>query len=311
MMRRFWGPRRGKGRCGRSGDRTMVVAERICDVREHVAKARRAGSRIGLVPTMGALHAGHASLLRAARADGGYVVASIFVNPTQFGPGEDLARYPRPLEKDLQVCRREGVDLVFTPSAAEMYPDGPGTTVHVPVMSETMCGASRPGHFDGVSTVVAKLLAIVGPDAAYFGEKDAQQLAIVRRMVRDLNLPVEIRGCPLVRDADGLATSSRNVYLSPEERRRALALGRALAAARDRVRAGERDARALARDLRQRLDAADGLATEYVAVVDPDTLEDLERIGDQVLVAAAVRVGPTRLIDNILLRHLGTGGEGG
>ncbi|HUU11524.1 MAG TPA: pantoate--beta-alanine ligase [Phycisphaerae bacterium] len=289
----------------------MVVAERIRDVREHVAKARRAGSRISLVPTLGALHAGHASLLRAARADGGFVVASIFVNPTQFGPGEDLARYPRPLEQDLQVCRREGVDLVFTPSAAEMYPGGPGTTVRVPVLSETMCGASRPGHFDGVTTVVAKLLAIVGPDAAYFGEKDAQQLAIVRRMVRDLNLPVEIRGCPLVRDADGLATSSRNVYLSPEERRRALALGQALAAARDRVVAGERDARALAQDLRQRLDAADGLATEYVAVVDPDTLEDIERIGDQVLVATAVRVGPTRLIDNLLLRDLGTGGEGG
>jgi pantoate--beta-alanine ligase len=282
----------------------MVVAQRIGEVRQEVRAARARGARVGLVPTMGALHEGHASLLRAARADGGLVVASIFVNPTQFGPTEDLAKYPRPLERDLEICRREGVGLVFAPSAAEMYPAGFATTVHVGRMTEKMCGAFRPGHFDGVCTVVAKLLAIARPDTAYFGEKDAQQLAVVRRMAADLDLGVEIRGCPTVREPDGLAMSSRNAYLSPAERRQALALSRSLAEVREAVLAGERGAGRLAAQVQQRLEAAEGVDLQYVAVVDPDTLEDLGRVGDRVLVAAAAKVGATRLIDNVVLRGL-------
>ncbi len=289
----------------------MMVVERIREVRQRVREARTQGRRIGFVPTMGALHAGHVSLIRAARADGGFVVVSIFVNPAQFDDGRDLEAYPRPLEDDLEVCTREGVDLVFAPKREEMCPDGPKTTVRVPGMSETMCGAFRPGHFDGVCTVVAKLFAIVQPDVAYFGEKDAQQLAIVRRMAADLNLPVEVRGCPLIRDTDGLATSSRNVYLSDQDRRRALALSRALLEARDAVVGGERDAGKLADAVRRQLADAEGVETEYVAVVDPDTLDDLECVAENVLVAAAVRVGTTRLIDNVLLRDLGERGGGG
>ena len=278
--------------------------ERIEEVRRRIGEARGKGLRIGLVPTMGALHEGHASLLGRARAEMGLVVVSLFVNPTQFGPGEDFREYPRPLEKDLEVCRREGADLVFTPTAAEMYPAGLATTVRVAGMSEKMCGAFRPGHFDGVCTVVAKLLGIVQPDAAYFGEKDAQQLAIVRRMAADLNLPVEIHGCPLVREADGLALSSRNAYLSQAERRQALEISRALAEARRAILAGERDAARIGDGVRRRLAGAEGIGLEYVAVVDPDTLEDLEQIGEKALVAAAARVGKTRLIDNVLLRDL-------
>jgi pantoate--beta-alanine ligase len=288
----------------------MVVAERIGEVRREVAAARQRGSRVGLVPTMGALHAGHASLFRAARADGYFVVASIFVNPTQFGPGEDFARYPRPLDRDLAACAGERVDLVFTPAAGEMYPAGFATTVRVAGMSQKMCGAVRPGHFDGVCAVVAKLLAIVQPDVAYFGEKDAQQLAIVRRMVADLNLGVEIRGCPIIRESDGLAMSSRNVYLKPDDRRHALALSAALAEAREAILAGDRDGPGVADRVRRHLDAADGVDPQYVAVVDPDTLEDLTRIGDKVLVAVAAKVGATRLIDNVLLRDLRLPGHG-
>ncbi|MBM4020333.1 MAG: pantoate--beta-alanine ligase [Planctomycetes bacterium] len=281
-----------------------VCVESVAEVRAQAAEARRRGLRIGLVPTMGALHEGHASLIRAARAECGWVAVSIFVNPTQFGPGEDFARYPRPLEADAALCRREGIDLVFAPSAAEMYPAGFATAVRVAGLSEKMCGAFRPGHFDGVCTVVAKLFALVQPDAAYFGEKDAQQLAIVRRMAADLNLPVEVRGCPTVREPDGLAMSSRNAYLSPGERRQALALPAALAEARRAMETGERDAARLAALVRQRLAAAKGVELQYVAVVDPDTLEDLAIIGGQVLVALAARVGTTRLIDNVLLRRL-------
>jgi pantoate--beta-alanine ligase len=281
-----------------------AVAGKIQEVREAVREARRRGERVGLVPTLGALHAGHVSLLRAARAENGFVAVSLFVNPTQFGPGEDYESYPRPMEKDLAICRQEGVALVFAPPPEEMYPAGFATTVHVAGLTEKMCGASRPGHFDGVCTVVAKLFGIVRPDAAYFGEKDAQQLAIVRRMVRDLNLAVEIRACPLVRDADGLATSSRNQHLSAPQRASALVLGRALDQARERIEAGERDATSVADGVRRLVGEESGVALEYVAVVDPDTLADLERIGDRALVALAARVGRTRLIDNALLRNL-------
>jgi len=281
-----------------------VRLDRIDQVRRAVREARGRGRKVGLVPTMGALHEGHASLIRAARGETGCVVVSIFVNPAQFGPGEDLSRYPRPLEKDMELCRREGVDAVFTPSAAEMYPEGFATSVRVAGLSEKMCGAFRPGHFDGVCTVVAKLFAIVQPDVAYFGEKDAQQLAIIRRMAADLNLPPEIHGCPLVREPDGLALSSRNAYLSADERRRALALSAALAEARLALAAGERDGAKVAAAVRRRLEAAAGVEIQYVAVVDPDTLADLARIADKVLVAVAAKVGATRLIDNVLLRNL-------
>jgi pantoate--beta-alanine ligase len=281
-----------------------VRLDLIDQVRRAVRETLGRGQKVGLVPTMGALHEGHASLIRAARGETGLVVVSIFVNPTQFGPGEDLSRYPRPLEKDLDICRREGADVVFTPSAGEMYPEGFATSVCVAGMSEKMCGAFRPGHFDGVCTVVAKLLAIVAPDLAYFGEKDAQQLAIIRRMAADLNLPPEIRGCPIVREPDGLAMSSRNAYLSADERRRAPALSAALADAKLMLAAGERDAAKVAAAVRRRLEAAAGLELQYVAVVDPDTLADLTRIADKVLVAVAAKVGAARLIDNVLLRNL-------
>jgi pantoate--beta-alanine ligase len=288
-----------------------AVAGTIEEVRAAVRKARAAGHRVGLVPTMGALHAGHVSLIRAARNETGFVMVSIFVNPAQFGPGEDYETYPRPLKEDLEVCRAEGVDLVFAPDASEMYPSGFATTVHVTGMTEKMCGAARPGHFDGVSTVVAKLFGIVEPDAAYFGEKDAQQLAVVRRMVRDLNVPVEIRGCPLVRESDGLTTSSRNAYLSADERQRALVLHRALAGARQRIADGEHDAEQIADEVRRQIVDTGGVNLEYVAVVDPDSLEDLTEIGNQVLVAVAARVGSARLIDNVLLRGLrDRGGKG-
>ncbi|MCX5654301.1 MAG: pantoate--beta-alanine ligase [Planctomycetota bacterium] len=281
-----------------------VRLDRIEQMRRTEREARGRGQTIGLVPTMGALHEGHAGLIRAARGETGCVVVSIFVNPTQFGAGEDFMRYPRPLEKDMETCRREGADVVFTPSADEMYPDGFATTVGVAGLSEKMCGAFRPGHFDGVCTVVAKLFAIVQPDAAYFGEKDAQQLAIVRRMAADLDLPVEVRGCPTVREPDGLAMSSRNAYLSADERRRALALSAALADARLAMAAGEREAAKIEAAVRRRLDATPGLDLQYVAVVDPDTLADLTRVADKVLVAVAAKVGATRLIDNVLLRGL-------
>jgi pantoate--beta-alanine ligase len=232
---------------------------------------------------------------------------SLFVNPAQFGPNEDFRRYPRPIEKDLARCGREGVDLVFAPADGEMYPEGFAATVHVKGLTEKMCGASRPGHFDGVCTVVAKLLAIVQPEAAYFGEKDAQQLAVVRRMAADLNLPVEIRGCPLVREPDGLALSSRNAYLTPDERRQALAISVALAEAGRALDGGERRAAQLSALVRNRLEAAPGVAIEYVTVVDPDTLADLDRIEDRVLVAVAAKVGRTRLIDNCLRRNIARG----
>ena len=283
-----------------------ALAGKKREVRAAVLEARQRGERVGLVPTMGALHAGHVSLIRTAREENAFVVVSIFVNPTQFGPGEDFERYPRPLGDDLEICRQEGVDLVFAPTPEEMYPEGFATTVHVAGLTAKMCGAARRGHFDGVATVVAKLFGIVAPDAAYFGEKDAQQLAVIRRMAADLDLAPEIRACPLVRDADGLATSSRNRYLAPEERARALVLSRALAEARQALADGERDASRLARSVRRRIEEADGVALEYVAVADPDTLEDIQRVGRQVLVAVAATVGATRLIDNILVRNLGS-----
>jgi len=276
----------------------------VADVRKHIAEARGADKRIGLVPTMGALHEGHLSLVRAARAECSYTVVSIFVNPAQFGPDEDFERYPRPLDADVAVCEQEGVDLVFAPPADEMCPAGSCTHVEVQGLGEVMCGEFRPGHFRGVTSVVAKLLNIVQPDVAYFGEKDAQQVAVLRRMVTDLCFPVAIRSLPTVRDADGLATSSRNAYLSPDQRGRALAISNALGEAEAMLRQGSRDADAIRQMVRERIEAAGGIELQYVAVVDPDSLEPLAKIGGKVLVAVAAIVGKTRLIDNVLLRDI-------
>jgi pantoate--beta-alanine ligase len=277
------------------------VAATGAAVRRAVAAARRRGQSVGLVPTMGALHDGHASLIRAARAETGFVVVSIFVNPTQFGPNEDLSRYPRPLERDLEVCAQEGADLVFAPPAAAMYPPGFCTWVEVHGLQDVLCGATRPGHFRGVTTVVLKLFNTVQPGVAYFGQKDAQQARIIQQMVRDLDVPVAIRICPIVRTPDGLALSSRNEYLDPEQRRQAVVLYQALEEARAQIEGGERDAPAVQRALAARLAAAAGAQVDYAAIMDFETLQPLTRLRGHVLIAVAVRFGATRLIDNVLL----------
>jgi pantoate--beta-alanine ligase len=262
---------------------------------------RAAGLSVGLVPTMGALHAGHRSLVARARAESDRVVVSIFVNPTQFNSGDDLARYPRTLAADLDLLASEGADAAFVPDAASMYGEGFSTSVHVGgPLTETLEGACRPGHFEGVALVVAKLLVAARADRAYFGEKDAQQCAVVRRLAEDLDTGTEIVVCPTVRDADGLALSSRNVHLSAAERAQALAIPAGIAAAAHAFAAGERDGRALAAAASAVIAAAPDLEVEYVAVVDPDTFTPVERLnGAPVLVAVAARVGGVRLIDNM------------
>lgn len=269
--------------------------------------ARRAGKRVGFVPTMGALHEGHLSLVRAARGASDVVAASIFVNPTQFGPTEDLAKYPRSFERDRELLEREGVELLFAPAVEEMYPAGAVTWVTVEGLSDKLDGRSRPGHFRGVATVVAKLFHAVEPDAAFFGQKDAAQVAVIRRMMRDLNLAVEIVVCPIVREADGLALSSRNAYLDPEQRKRALVLHRSLLRVQGLVEAGERDAAKLLAAGREVFTGEDSMAGEnsvrldYFEIVDPDTLDPVAEVSRGTLVAVAAFVGSTRLIDNVLL----------
>jgi len=279
----------------------MEIVETIAGVRRHVAQARRRALAVRLVPTMGALHAGHASLIEAARRGGGYVVVSIFVNPTQFGPNEDFDRYPRDLEADADLCRRLGVDLVFAPSAAEMYPRPNLTWVDVEKITEPLCGASRPGHFRGVATVCTKLFNIVRPDVAYFGQKDAQQAVVIRRMVADLNLPLEVVICPIVREPDGLAMSSRNRYLDGGQRRDATLLYQALCAARRRFDQGERAVDRLTETMREVLARSPAVDVEYAEIVDAETLEPLTTVDRRVLAALAVRIGSTRLIDNTIL----------
>lgn len=255
----------------------------------------------GFVPTMGYLHEGHLSLIRRARAENDHVAVSIFVNPTQFGPHEDYNRYPRDLERDLRLLEPLQVDLVFVPSVEEMYPPGFQTWVIVEELSRPLEGASRPGHFRGVATVVAKLFNIVQPDRAYFGQKDAQQAVVIRRMVRDLNFPVEIVVCPTVREPDGLALSSRNTYLNPQERQAATVLFRALQAAKARYEAGERDGERLREAMREVLRGEPLARVDYVSVADPETLEELSRVEGSALLSLAVYIGNTRLIDNLLL----------
>ncbi|HEX6802904.1 MAG TPA: pantoate--beta-alanine ligase [Terriglobales bacterium] len=280
----------------------MKLLTTIAEVRELSGAARTQASAIGLVPTMGALHAGHLSLVRAARAKSELVIATIFVNPTQFGPNEDYAKYPRNLESDLALLQREGVDVVFAPSVEEMYPAGSAATwVTVEGMSERLCGKSRPGHFRGVTTVVSKLFHMVEPDFAFFGQKDAAQVAIIRRMVRDLNMQVTIEVCPIVREPDGLALSSRNAYLNPDERRQALTLYRSLMRVREVFEQGEHGSEKLIACAREEFTRDPGVRLDYFEIVDPDTLDSQPRITKSALAAVAAFVGNTRLIDNILL----------
>lgn len=279
----------------------MKIIRTIAEIRTAVAEARASGNSVGLVPTMGAFHEGHLSLIRAARAQNELVVVSLFVNPTQFGANEDLGSYPRDEERDARLAREAGADVLFAPPASEVYPDGFATTVHVSGVTDVLCGAVRgPGHFDGVATVVAKLFGIVAPDSAYFGQKDAQQVVVVRRMVRDLNIRVRIEACPIVRDPDGLAMSSRNAYLDAASREQATALNRALDAAEALVRSGERRAGPVLAAARGVLVGA-GIDPEYVELRDPDDLGALDEIGDRSLLAVAARVGTARLIDNRIL----------
>ena len=263
---------------------------------------RRDGRRVGLVPTMGALHEGHLSLVQAARAATDTVAASIFVNPTQFGPNEDLVKYPRSFERDCELLEREGVSFVFAPSVEEMYPAGTVTWVVVEELSGKLDGRSRPGHFRGVTTVVAKLFHIVEPDVAFFGQKDAAQVAIIRRMVRDLNWAVEIVTCPIVREADGLAMSSRNAYLDAEQRKQALVLHQSLRRVEELVQAGKHDAARLAAAGREEISRS-SVRLDYFAIVNPDTLDPVADVSQGALVAVAAYVGSTRLIDNLVIRQ--------
>lgn len=279
----------------------MKLLNTIDEVRAFSRKTRAAGKRLGLVPTMGALHEGHLSLVRAAREASDVVVVSIFVNPTQFGPKEDFSRYPRNLERDCALLERDRVEVVFAPAVEEMYCAAEMTWVTVEEMSDRLCGKSRPGHFRGVTTVVAKLFNIVEPDMAFFGQKDAAQVAIIRRMVRDLKFPVAIQVCPIVRESDGLALSSRNVYLNPKERRSALVLYRALRRAQELFNRGERESKKLSAAGKSEFAQEPIVQLDYFEIVDPESLEPVTAIRDRALIATAAFVGSTRLIDNIVV----------
>ncbi len=274
----------------------------IDNIREITQTCGELPRSLGLVPTMGALHEGHLALVRKARSDNAAVAVSIFVNPTQFGDGEDLELYPRNLERDLELLRREGVDLVFTPGPGDVYPPGFNTWVNVDNLAEKLEGASRPGHFRGVATVVTKLFNLIRPDRAYFGQKDGQQTVVIRQLVRDLDMGLEVVVVPTVRDDDGLALSSRNVYLTPEQRRAAPVVYRAVCQAQELWRQGERDGDQLRQAVRSILDQEALLEKiDYVSVADAETLEELATVGAPALVSVAVYLGRTRLIDNIVL----------
>jgi pantoate--beta-alanine ligase len=286
---------------GSIGSRPPRVVRSGVEAREAVRAAQRAGQRVGLVPTMGALHEGHVSLVEAARRECQFTVATIFVNPTQFGPQEDFARYPRTWDDDLAALARVGADLVFAPEVAEMYPPNCTTAIEPPRVAMPLEGHCRPGHFRGVATIVMKLFQLLPADAAYFGQKDYQQTLVVRRMVEDLNVPLDIVVCPTLRDADGLALSSRNRYLSAPERHQALAIIRGLRQALEMVRQGERSASVLHDAIHARLLDAAIQAIDYVAIVDPESLENVEVLAGPAMALVACRVGATRLIDNLAL----------
>jgi pantoate--beta-alanine ligase len=279
----------------------MKIIKTISHMNEHSNNLRDNGDRIGFVPTMGFLHEGHLSLLRRAREENHALVVSIFVNPIQFGPGEDYNSYPRDMEEDIKVCRKEECDILFTPSVREMYHQDAATTVRVAGLTEGLCGVRRPGHFEGVTTVVAKLFNIVKPERAYFGLKDYQQYRVICRMVRDLNMDVDIVGLPTVRETDGLAMSSRNSYLSAEERTDALSLPRSLELARKLFAEGMRDAAVIKNSVREIIECARRATIDYVSVVDVEELTPLDVIQDRALLALSVFVGKARLIDNTIL----------
>jgi len=281
--------------------RQLVVTEQIAEMLGIVRRARDEGSRVGLVPTMGALHAGHLSLMHAARRECDFVVASIFVNPAQFGPKEDFARYPRNLDVDLALCAQAGVDAVFHPAVETMYAAGFATYVDVAGMSDVLEGKFRPGHFRGVTTVVLKLFQIIPADVAFFGQKDFQQQAIIRRMSADLDLPIEIRVCPTVREADGLALSSRNVYLSADDRRSALAVSKSLQLARELIAGGRRDLPEVRQEMLKILSQTARVSVEYATLIHPETLEEVSEVLPKLVAVVAARVGTTRLIDNLVI----------
>jgi pantoate--beta-alanine ligase len=283
-------------------DRELKLVKSPDEARELSLAAKREGKIIGLVPTMGALHEGHMSLVRQCREDCGLAIVSIYVNPTQFGEGEDLGEYPRTLDEDLAKCEAAGVDVVFAPSNSDVYQRDHSTWVEVGGLTNTMCGLSRPAHFRGVTTVVAKLLNICRPDRAYFGQKDLQQCTIIQRMVRDLNMPVEIVRMPIVREQDGLAMSSRNSYLSPEERDAALCLHQALVDFEEKVARGERSAGGLLEAMAGAVIAEPGATLDYAALVDTETLEDVSEITGEIAATLGVWIGDTRLIDNVIVR---------
>lgn len=275
----------------------MVVVKTIKEVRETVKQWKKEGLSVGFVPTMGYLHEGHQSLIRAA-GENDKVVVSIFLNPMQFGPTEDLASYPRDLERDKEKCLESGADLIFAPDASEMYGDNFQSFVDMNLLTQELCGLTRPCHFRGVCTVVTKLFNIVKPDRAYFGKKDAQQLAVIKRMVADLNMDIEIIGCPIIREEDGLAKSSRNTYLSAEERQAALVLSKAVKKAEELIAAGVRDSAEIISQMYAVVDAEPLAKTDYIKVVSLDTMQQISKIEDSALVALAVYIGKTRLIDN-------------
>jgi pantoate--beta-alanine ligase len=285
----------------------VITIPAVEELRRKCEQARMSGRTVGVVPTMGFFHEGHRSLMRAARGATDLVIVTLFVNPTQFGPNEDLGAYPRDLERDSDAARTEKVDVLFVPTAAEMYPEGaPLTRVHVYRLTEGLCGASRPVHFDGVTTVVAKLFSIVGRCEAFFGRKDFQQLAVIQQMTRDLNLPVEVHGCPLVREPDGVAMSSRNAYLDADDRRAARVLSESLRAVGDAAMAGERDGRVLEGLVRDLVHREPLVALEYAEVRDARTLEPCEELDGAVVLAVAASVGRARLIDNVVLTIRGS-----
>lgn len=279
----------------------MIEVSTVADLQNQVREARRGGAMVGLVPTMGAFHEGHLSLMRRARKDGGLVVVSLFVNPTQFVAGEDLVSYPRDLREDRELAAAAGVDLFFTPDEAEVYPDGFATNVEVSGLTVGLCGRSRPGHFRGVTTVVAKLFNMARPDRAYFGKKDYQQWQVIRRLARDLDFGIEIIGCPIVREADGLAYSSRNSYLSASERDASPVLQQTLKRARDSFAAGEVSLGSLVEQVRYQIEQEELATVDYVEGVDAETLQPIDRVSRPAIIAAAVRFGSTRLIDNVEL----------
>ncbi len=282
----------------------MMILEKVQEMKQWAQDHLHQGKTIGLVPTMGYLHEGHLSLIRRAKEENDYVIVSVFVNPTQFGPNEDYDKYPRSLQQDSHLCENMEVDILFYPSVEEMYPTPYYTYVEVEKITNKLCGASRPGHFRGVTTVVNKLFNIVKPNRAYFGQKDAQQIVVIQQMVKDLNMDVEVVSCSIVREADGLALSSRNSYLNEEERKAALILSQCLFQAKERMISGEKSACKIKKIIEQNIQKESLVSIDYVSIVDATSLEDIEKLEKNILIALAVKIGNTRLIDNIQIKNI-------